>query len=334
MCSARTIKNVEQLVRTGAGHQSWLFRGHRSSSPKRKPVPEIFRPENWPEPDGKVVDERNKKKRVPKCGLEPYLGQAFRDYAHAVYARCPEEDQYFEWLALMQHHGAPTRLLDWTRNILVAAYFAVEPAAHVCKSTEAAIWAINAPLLTDETRLAHSKNKDKQKKALFRCGCIKRQKMADGRARKEWSVIHAMEGLAKQALMDERFWKDEHCRSEDCCKSPLAVAPPRTFPRLVSQSAWFTIHPIPSSETLSLTQIANAYEQRRRGKERMLECFTIPAASKMAILDELAAIGITRASLFPDLDGLARSLIPNVCRLFPGFRRHHDRQQSKHRSNY
>lgn len=44
-----------------------------------------------------------------------------------------EPKNIYEWLAIAQHHGLPTRLLDWTKNPMVAAYFAVHDENKSCE---------------------------------------------------------------------------------------------------------------------------------------------------------------------------------------------------------
>ena len=50
----------------------------------------------------------------------------------------PDGVSSWDNLFLMQHHGLPTRLLDWTENFAVALYFAVQE----CES-EASIWILD-----------------------------------------------------------------------------------------------------------------------------------------------------------------------------------------------
>jgi hypothetical protein len=92
----------------------------------------------------------------------------FQRKSHLYTPHTPARSDLIEWLALMQHHYAPTRLLDWTYSFSVAAYFALAElnceavvpdykvenqgcdVAHNARRDVAEVWAIDSRWFSEE----------------------------------------------------------------------------------------------------------------------------------------------------------------------------------------
>jgi hypothetical protein len=100
-----SLSNYIEIISSLEKNDRTLFRGQSNNFPL---LPKLARlhPSNFEEVEAEILDD-------------------FKYRASSVIPNRNELD-YFEWLALMQHYGIPTRLLDWTTNPLVSLYFAVE----------------------------------------------------------------------------------------------------------------------------------------------------------------------------------------------------------------
>jgi hypothetical protein len=186
-----------------------------------------------------------------------------------------EWDSYF----LMQHHGVPTRLLDWTDSALIALHFAVRDKQSPVKGG-AIIYVLDPYWLMDE--LDATADRD---------NAIERWKKY---ANKDKSVdMRDWERLYLPA--DAEDFEDDLLNTP---KIPLLWDSPHVTRRIAAQRSRFMIFGTDPS------WVSNLCEK----EEACIGSITLPASVLLRIKQELRDAGITESVAFPDLDGLGREL--------------------------
>jgi hypothetical protein len=244
-----TWQDFSSIV-AGPEYHNWAFRGHSDaewplfSSLSRYLLGYKIHREAWAQQEARI-------------------GRIFRRKAHLFLDHVPGEKDAFQWLALMQHHGAPTRLLDFTWSPFVAVFFALERA-----TKDAAVWAVFVPAMWREYRTV--------------------------------TFPHRTASVEELSLRNPDSYEEFYLGN----KVPFVSSgePLVMNKRLIAQSGTFIV---PGVLDQPVDEVLAAYpESRKTVVKFVLKTSELRNEAMLALYN----MNLTNATLFPDLDGLARSM--------------------------
>lgn len=199
--------------------------------------------------------------------MEKHLLRNFRKYA---YRNAVERDSLWHWLALAQHHGLATRMLDWTYSPNVALHFATESLEHFAE--DGAVW------MVDMREVGHYL-----------------PKVFVDELKNTRSFSLAAETLSRlvPSLDDLERWE-----SPGTDGFVFFFEPPSIDDRIINQYGLFSVTSRPGA----------ALEPWLASRPGLWKKVIVSAAAKWEIRDKLDQLNSNERVFFPGLDGLSKWL--------------------------
>jgi hypothetical protein len=264
------LSTVAELRKTWKvkDHQELWFRAEDATHSATRLQPGLYRPR-----EGAA---RKPIKELLKLECELY--EEFRRCAPQLTDKSIDDewDAYF----LMQHHGVPTRLLDWTDGALMALHFAVNDKTPPFKSG-AVVHAI-APWWFVKLLKKDPNTKDAEKR------------WATYNKRHPYDTVED-DSDRLYLPYDEDEEKDRNLKTP---RVPVLWDSPHVSRRIAAQRSRFIIF---GSDPLWLSKQAARKSSR-------IHTIEVPLSSIGEIKGALRDAGVTESVIYPDLDGLGREL--------------------------